>query len=84
MTPSETSRTAIIAVTRHGLDQAQQLRQQLRTGRLYRPAHYGPPQHHWESPYEGPLSAQIAALFAHYDHLVFFLATGAVTRLIAP
>jgi len=84
MTSSETSHTAIIAVTRHGLDQAQQLRQQLRAGRLYRPAHYGPPQHDWEAPYEGPLSAQIAALFAHYDHLVFFLATGAVTRLIAP
>ena len=84
MTPSATSRTAIIAVTRNGLAQAKQLRQQLRTGRLYRPAHHGPPQHRWESPYEGPLSAQIEALFAHYDHLVFFLATGAVTRLIAP
>lgn len=84
MTSSATSRTAIIAVTRHGLDQAKRLRQQLGAGRLYRPAHHGPAQHRWESPYEGPLSAQIEALFGHYGHLVFFLATGAVTRLIAP
>lgn len=81
---SATSRTAIIAVTHHGLDQAKRLRQKLGAGRLYRPAHHGPPQLRWESPYEGPLSAQIEALFGHYDHLVFFLATGAVTRLIAP
>ncbi len=84
MTASTTSRTAIIAVTRNGLDQAKQLREQLRAGRLYRPAHYGTAQHRWESPYEGPLAAQIASLFTNYDHLVFFLATGAVTRLIAP
>jgi precorrin-4 C11-methyltransferase len=51
---------------------------------LYRPAHYGPAQQRWEAPYEGPLSAQIAELIEHYDHLVFFLATGAATRLIAP
>jgi precorrin-4 C11-methyltransferase len=84
MTLSATPRTAIIAVTRHGLEQATRLRQHLRAGRLYRPAHHGPPQHRWELPYEGPLSAQMGGLFAHYDHLVFFLATGAVTRLIAP
>ncbi len=84
MTVSATSRTAIIAVTRHGLDQAKQLREHLRAGRLYRPAHHGPSQHRWESPYDGPLSAQVEALFANYEHLVFFLATGAVTRLIAP
>ncbi len=84
MNSSATPRTAIIAVTRNGINRAQQLRQQLRTGRLYRPAHHGPPQYRWESPYDGALSAQIAALFTHYDQLVFFLATGAVTRLLAP
>jgi precorrin-4 C11-methyltransferase len=84
MTPAATPRTAIIAVTRHGVEQAKRLREHLRAGRLYRPVHFGPPQHRWESPYEGLLSAQMADLFAHYDHLVFFLATGAVTRLIAP
>ena len=84
MTPSATSRTAIIAVTQRGVEQATQLRLRLRAGTLYRPERYGPSEHSWESPYEGALSAQIADLFAHYDHLVFFLATGAATRLIAP
>lgn len=84
MTASTTARTAIIAVTRNGLDQARRLRRHLQRGQLYRPAHYGPAQQRWEAPYEGPLSAQIAELIEHYDHLVFFLATGAATRLIAP
>ena len=84
MTPSATSRTAIIAVTQRGVEQAAQLRLRLRAGTLYRPERFGPPEHSWESPYEGALSAQIANLFSHYDHLVFFLATGAAARLIAP
>ena len=75
---------ALIAVTQHGLDQARRLRQRLQTGVLYRPARYGPASHAWEHPYETALSAQVATLFAQYDQLIFFLATGAVTRLIAP
>ncbi len=84
MTTLETSRTAMIAVTRNGIDRAKQLRQQLRTGHMYRPTQHDHPQHRWEMPYDGPLSAQIEALFANYDQLIFFLATGAVTRLVAP
>jgi precorrin-4 C11-methyltransferase len=60
------------------------LRQRLHRGDLYRPAGYGPAPHCWEHPYDTALSLQIAALFARYDQLVFFLATEAVTRLIAP
>ena len=75
---------ALIAVTQQGLDQARHLRRRLQTGILYRPARYGPAQHTWERPYETALSAQVAALFAQYDQLIFFLATGAVTRLLAP
>jgi precorrin-4 C11-methyltransferase len=75
---------ALIAVTRRGLEQAQRLRQRLTYGDIYRPTRYGPPQDAWEQPYTGALSAQIAELFTHYEQLVFFLATGAVTRLIAP
>jgi precorrin-4 C11-methyltransferase len=77
-------RMALIAVTSQGLERGRLLRQRLRRGTLYRPARYGPPQHAWEHPYDGALSAQIASLFTDYDQLVFFLATGAVTRLIAP
>jgi precorrin-4 C11-methyltransferase len=75
---------ALVAVTQKGLDQARRLRQRLQTGTLYRPARYGPAERAWERPYETALSAQVATLFARYDHLIFFLATGAVTRLLAP
>src|SRR5262245_10508475 len=78
------SHIALIAVTSTGLDRARLLRQRLRTGTLYRPARYGPAQYAWEHPYDGALAAQVATLFTRYDQLVFFLATGAVTRLIAP
>jgi precorrin-4 C11-methyltransferase len=77
-------RTALIAVTSQGLERGRLLRQRLRRGTLYRPSRYGPAQHAWERPYDGALSAQIARLFSRYEQLVFFLATGAVTRLIAP
>jgi precorrin-4 C11-methyltransferase len=76
--------TALIAVTSQGLARGRLLRQRLRRGTLYRPARYGPAQQPWEQPYDGALSAQIARLFGRYEQLVFFLATGAVTRLIAP
>lgn len=82
MKPS--SRIALIAVTQRGLEQAQRLRQRLQTGELYRPARYGPAGHAWEHAYKTTLAAQVARAFAQYDHLIFFLATGAVTRLLAP
>ncbi len=77
-------RLALIAVTRQGIDRAQQLRQRLQCGVLYRPARYGSSGPAWEQTYDGALATQMPPLFAQYDHLVFFLATGAVTRLIAP
>src|SRR5205085_10362110 len=60
------------------------LRERLRIGDLYRPAHHGPVQHSWEHGFDGALPEQVAALFRRYEQLVFFLAAGAVTRLIAP
>jgi cobalt-precorrin 5A hydrolase len=75
---------ALIAVTQQGLAQARRLRQRLQSGTLYRPARYGPAPQAWEQPYETALSEQVPALFAQYEHLIFFLATGAVTRLLAP
>jgi precorrin-4 C11-methyltransferase len=75
---------ALIAVTRRGLEQARLLRRRLRTGHIYRPERYGPVEQAWENVFSGPLAQQVAPLFAGYQQLVFFLATGAVTRLIAP
>src|SRR5215831_6922326 len=75
---------ALIAVTQKGVERARHLRQRLKTGEVYRPARYGPATAAWEHPYDTALAAQVAVWFGQYDHLVFFLATGAVTRLIAP
>lgn len=75
---------ALIAVTRQGVEKARLLRRRLRAGEIHRPDRYGPSQHHWEKPFAGALSDQIPELFGRCGHLVFFLAAGAVTRLIAP
>src|SRR5215831_3466231 len=77
-------RIALIAVTQKGVEKARHLHQLLKSGEVYRPARYGPATASWDHPYDTALATQVAAWFAQYDHLVFFLATGAVTRLIAP
>ena len=74
---------ALIAVTGRGLDQARCLRERLRTGEIFRPDRYGPPSRGREQSFDGPLSERVPELFARFDHLVFFLAAGAATRLIA-
>ena len=75
---------ALIAVTRRGVEQARLLRQRLRSGELYRPERYGPVEHRWEVGYAGALSDLVPELFRRGGQLIFFLAAGAVTRLIAP
>ncbi len=79
-----TPRTALIAVTQQGLARASQLRRQLTYGDVYRPARYGPAAAAWDHPYASDLATQVGPLFVQYEQLVFFLATGAVTRLVAP
>ena len=75
---------ALIAVTRRGLEQARCLRSRLGYGEVHRPADLGDSARPWECPFAGPLSEQVPPLFGRCDQLVFFLAAGAVTRLIAP
>jgi precorrin-4 C11-methyltransferase len=75
---------ALIAVTRRGIEQASLLRQRLRMGELHRPAHFGPVQHAWEHAYDGSLADRVRPWFSKHEQLVFFLAAGAATRLIAP
>jgi precorrin-4 C11-methyltransferase len=82
MTPP--TRVALIAVTRRGVEQARLLRRRLRAGELHRPERRGPAEHPWEVPFAGPLAERVPELFARCEQLVFFLAAGAVTRLIAP
>jgi precorrin-4 C11-methyltransferase len=75
---------ALIAVTRRGLEHARRLRRRLGFGEVHRPANLGDSAGSWEYPFAGALSEQVPPLFARCDQLVFFLAAGAVTRLIAP
>ncbi len=77
-------KTALIAVTRRGLEQARRLRMRLRYGEVHYSANLGDAAHPWEYPFSSALSEQVPAMFGRCDQLVFFLAAGAVTRLIAP
>src|SRR6516165_6024841 len=77
-------KVALIAVTDRGVSQARLLRGRLKRGELFRPARYGLPADPWEHTFAEPLADHVPALFAAFDQLVFFLAVGAVTRLIAP
>jgi precorrin-4 C11-methyltransferase len=78
------TKVALIAVTRRGAEQARLLRRRLRAGEVHRPEKYGPADHPWELPFAGPLAERVPELFGRCEQLVFFLAAGAVTRLIAP
>jgi precorrin-4 C11-methyltransferase len=81
---SRSSDIALVAVTRRGVEQARVLRQRLRAGVIHRPARYGPVEHGWEVAFDGALSERVPELFHSSGQIVFFLAAGAVTRLIAP
>jgi precorrin-4 C11-methyltransferase/precorrin-6x reductase len=81
---SAAGRIALIALTRRGLARARLLRVRLKQGEIVRPERFGPPASGWERLFTGPLSKQVPELFSRCDQLVFFLAAGAVTRLIAP
>ncbi len=81
---NSSSTIALVAVTRRGVEQARLLRQRLRSGEVHRPDRYGPAEHGWETTFDGALSERVAELFRRCGQIVFFLAAGAVTRLIAP
>jgi precorrin-4 C11-methyltransferase/precorrin-6x reductase len=79
-----TSKIALIALTRGGLEKARLLRSRLKQAEIVRPERLGSATSGWERPFTGALSKQIPELFANFDQMVFFLAAGAVTRLLAP
>jgi precorrin-4 C11-methyltransferase len=74
----------LVAVTRRGVERARFLRRRLRTGEVHYPERYGPAEHGWETTFAGGLSERVPELFGRCGQMVFFLAAGAVTRLIAP
>ncbi len=79
-----TTPITLVAVTRRGVAQARLLRQRLRAGEVHRPDRYGPAEHGWEAPFAGGLAECVPEWFGRGGQIVFFLAAGAVTRLIAP
>ncbi len=83
----QSARIALVAITKHGAAQAAALAALLPQAEIVTSQKFAAtfadvsnPLH----PYEGALRAQIPAMFARYDQLIYFVSLGAVVRLIAP
>ena len=80
-------RLAIVAITKHGAQQAADLAARLPQAHVVCSEKFAPAFAGLANPvraYTGALRDEIAALFEGYDQLVFFVSLGAVVRLIAP
>jgi len=85
--PAPEPRVALVAITKHGAAQVQNLAPRLPQTSIVVSAKFGAVMEGLANPvhvYQGALSAQIATLFTDYDQIVFFVSLGAVVRLIAP
>jgi cobalt-precorrin 5A hydrolase len=83
----EAVRVCLIAITKHGAAQAAALAQEVPQAHICTSAKFADVFQHLPNPvraYDGALRDEIAALFAGFDQLVFFVSLGAVVRLIAP
>lgn len=82
-----TPRVVLVAITKHGAQQTADLARQLPDAHVcvaekFAPLMAGLPNA--VRAYAGAFRDEIAALFADYDQVVFFVSLGAVVRLIAP
>jgi cobalt-precorrin 5A hydrolase len=80
-------RLAIVAITKHGTQQAAELAARLPHAQIVCSEKFAPAFAGLGNPvraYAGALRDEIAALFEGCDQLVFFVSLGAVVRLIAP
>ena len=80
-------RVVLVAITKHGAQQTADLARQLPDAHVcvaekFAPLMAGLPN--TVRAYAGAFRDEIAALFADYDQVVFFVSLGAVVRLIAP
>ena len=80
-------RVVLVAITKHGAQQTADLARQLPDAHVcvaekFAPLMAGLPN--VVRAYAGAFRDEIAALFADYDQVVFFVSLGAVVRLIAP
>lgn len=84
---AEDQRLCLVAITRHGAEQAAKLAQCLPQAHVCTSAKFAAQFADVQNQiraYEGPLRDEIAPLFGSYDQIVFFVSLGAVVRLIAP
>ncbi len=94
LTPSDTApafadtvRVVLIAITKHGAQQTVELARQLPAASICVADKFAPLMAGLANPvraYGGAFRDEIAALFADFDQLVFFVSLGAVVRLMAP
>jgi cobalt-precorrin 5A hydrolase len=80
-------RVVLIAITKHGAQQAADLARQLPAASLCVADKFAPLLAGLANPvraYSGPFRDEIGPLFADFDQLVFFVSLGAVVRLMAP
>jgi len=80
-------RVVLIAITKHGAQQAALLAAQLPAAQLCVADKFAPLMAGVSNPvqtYSGPFRDEMTQLFANFDQLVFFVSLGAVVRLIAP
>lgn len=80
-------RLALVAITRHGAQQAAGLARKMPQAHICVAEKFAPLMEGLANPvhaYSGPLRDEIAALFTGFDQLVFFVSLGAVVRLVAP
>lgn len=80
-------RLVLVAITKHGAAQVAALARALPEADIcvsakFTDAMQGLPNP--VAPYNGAFKDEIAALFARYDQIIFFVSLGAVVRLIAP
>ena len=82
-----TPRVVLVAITKHGAQQTADLARQLPDAHVCVAEKFAPLMAGMTNTvraYAGAFRDEIAALFADYDQVVFFVSLGAVVRLIAP
>ncbi|RRH84108.1 cobalamin biosynthesis protein CbiG [Variovorax beijingensis] len=87
MTNDAAPRVVLVAITRHGAQQTAGLARQLPEASMCVADKFAPLMAGLPNPvraYAGAFRDEIAALFADFDQVVFFVSLGAVVRLIAP
>lgn len=87
MTNEAAPRVVLVAITKHGAQQTAGLARQLPEASVCVADKFAPLMAGLPNPvraYAGAFRDEIAALFADFDQVVFFVSLGAVVRLIAP